>query len=105
MGKIASSYNADAFAPRPPGEVFEVAVATAGPGEFGVYVEVRVEAHRPIMPQGPAAGRLLGVSFARGGRVQRQRHPRGRPQAAASNWVWTLTLEFKHALGKRGVSG
>jgi hypothetical protein len=50
MGKIASTYNTDAFAPCPPGKVFEVAVATAGPGEFGVYVEVRVEAHRPIMP-------------------------------------------------------
>ena len=47
--EVAGTDDAYPLAPGLPGEVLQVAVPAASPGELGMYVQIRVEAHRPII--------------------------------------------------------
>ncbi len=58
MSEIAGGQQPDAFAPRPEGQVFQVAVAAGGPREFRMHVQVGIEhCHRASFP------RLLVLEF------------------------------------------
>src|SRR6185437_7355336 len=85
--EVAGTDDAYPLAPGPPGEVLQVAVPAASPGELGMYVQIRVEAHRPIIPDGSpfrTSFRLLACRGSGRGRGRPGSPPRlpGRPPPA-----------------------